>query len=58
VGPDLFCVGEVTEGGGVSAIDQNGDRRPVEGVVNEHFASRIEDAGSFMDSIEHGTFVR
>jgi thiamine-monophosphate kinase len=53
----LFEIGEVTEGKGVWARGNSGERLPVTGVVNEHFVSRIEDAAGFMDHIERGSFV-
>lgn len=53
----LFEIGEVTEGEGVWAVEETGERLPVVGVVNEHFVSRIEDATGFMDHIERGSFI-
>lgn len=56
--PGLFRIGEVTSGNGVVARDHTGTEFDVRGVVNEHFKNRIEDAGSFMESIENGNFIQ
>lgn len=53
----LFHIGKVTRGSGVFAIDEDGHRFKLEGAINEHFANRIEDAGSFMDLLKNGNYL-
>lgn len=54
----LYAIGEVTAGSDVGARTADGAEFAVRGPVNEHFRSRIEDAGGFMDAIANGDFVQ
>lgn len=51
-------IGEIREGRGVWAVDDDGNTWEVDGPVNEHFRSRIEDATSFMTEIRERKFFR
>jgi thiamine-monophosphate kinase len=54
----LFRIGEIGEGSGVCAIDGEGREWQIAGAVNEHFRSRIEDAGTFMDVIKNIDYLK
>lgn len=54
----LYHVGEVRAGHGVIARNRDGQMLAVQGVINEHFRNRIEDASDFMSSIEKGNFIQ
>lgn len=56
-GLPLFRIGQVVDGNGVFAVDADGRKFSIEGAINEHFANRIEDAGSFMDLLRHGNYL-
>lgn len=58
IGSPLTLIGSITESGEVCAVGDDGSRFAVDGPVNEHFRSRIEDGAGFMDSIETGTFLK
>jgi thiamine-monophosphate kinase len=53
----IYRIGEVTAEPGVFAAGDAGTEYVLQGVVNEHFKERIEDASSFMDYIEKGSFL-
>lgn len=56
-GLPLFHVGQIVGSNGVFAVDKNGRKFSIEGSINEHFANRIEDAGSFMDLLKNGNYL-
>jgi thiamine monophosphate kinase len=56
-GLPLFQIGQITEGDGVFAIDPSGKEFFIEGIVNEHFANRIEDADGFMHHLRKGNYL-
>lgn len=49
-GANLTVIGRFTDTPSITARDQSGHQFTVAGIVNEHFRSRMEDEGSFMNN--------